>query len=99
MKFIALSALCLAALCAQTAPPPAAPALPDLPDGTPVASCEDGNIITMGELRGLLVAADNPQAAANISGFLDQWCMVRKLSRLAEEEKLDKDSPVKEEVL
>lgn len=99
MKFIALSALCLAALCAQTAPPPAAPALPDLPDGTPVASCDDGYIITMGELRGLLVAVNNPQAGTNISGFLNQWCMVRKLSRLAEEQKLDKESPVKEEVL
>jgi peptidyl-prolyl cis-trans isomerase C len=99
MKFIALSALCLAALCAQTAPPPAASALPDLPDGTPVASCDDGYIISMGELRGLLVAANNTQAAANISNFLSQWCMVRKLSRLAEEEKLDRDSPIKEEVL
>jgi parvulin-like peptidyl-prolyl isomerase len=97
MKFIALSVLCLAALCAQTAP--TAPALPDLPDGTPVASCDDGKIITMGELHGLLVAANNPEGAANVSGFLDQWCMVRKLSRLAEEDKLDKDSPVKEEVL
>jgi parvulin-like peptidyl-prolyl isomerase len=99
MKFIALSALCLAALCAQTAPPQAAPALPDLPDGTPVASCDDGYIITMGELRGLLVAVNNPQAAANIPGFLSQWCMLRKMSRLAEEEKLDKESPAKEEVL
>ena len=99
MKFIALSALCLVTLCAQTAPPQAASALPDLPDGTPVASCDDGYIISMAELRGLLVAANNPQAAANISGFLDQWCLVRKMSRMAEEEKLDKESPVKEEVL
>jgi parvulin-like peptidyl-prolyl isomerase len=97
MKFIALSALCLAALCAQTAPPPAA--LPDLPDGTPVASCPDGYIVTMGELRGLLIAVGNTQAASNIHGFLDQWCMIRKMAQLADEEKLDKESPVREEVL
>jgi parvulin-like peptidyl-prolyl isomerase len=100
MKFIALSALCLASLCAQTAPTQTkAPALPDLPDGTTVASCPDGALITMGELRGLLVAVNNAQAAANVQGFLDQWCMVRKMAQLAEEEKLDKESPVKEELL
>jgi peptidyl-prolyl cis-trans isomerase C len=99
MRFIVLSALFLAASHAQTAPPPAAPALPDLPDGTPVASCDDGHILTMGEMRGLLIAVNNPQAAANIPSFLDQWCMLRKLSRLAEEDKLDKESPVSEEVL
>lgn len=100
MKFFALSALCLSSLCAQTAPPQAKPpALPDLPEGTPVASCPDGNLITMGELRGLLVAANNPQASTNIQGFLDQWCMVRKMAQLAEEEKLDKESPVREEVV
>jgi parvulin-like peptidyl-prolyl isomerase len=99
MKFIVLSVLCLSSLYAQNAPQPKAAALPDLPDGTPVASCPDGNIITMGELRGLLVAANNPPAAANIHGFLDQWCMIRKMAQLAEQEKLDKESPVKEELL
>jgi parvulin-like peptidyl-prolyl isomerase len=99
MRFIVLSALCLSSLYAQTAPQTKPPALPDLPDGTPVASCPDGNLITMGELRGLLVAANNAQASANIQGFLDQWCMVRKMAQLAEENKLDKESPVKEEVL
>jgi peptidyl-prolyl cis-trans isomerase C len=100
MKFFALSALCLAALYAQTAPGPAKPpALPDLPDGTPVASFDDGSIMTMGELRGILIAVNNPQAAANIQGFLDQLAMYRKMAHLAEEEKLDKESPVKEELL
>jgi parvulin-like peptidyl-prolyl isomerase len=99
MKFIVLSAFCLSSLYAQTAPQPKPPALPDLPDGTPVASCPDGNLITMGEFRGLLVAANNAQAAGNIQGFLDQWCMVRKMAQLAEEQKLDKESPVKEELL
>jgi parvulin-like peptidyl-prolyl isomerase len=99
MKFIVLSALCLSSLYAQTAPQSKAPALPDLPDGTPVASCPDGNLITMGQFRGLLFAANNAQAAGNIHGFLDQWCMLRKMAQLAEEQKLDKESPVREEVL
>src|SRR5215472_3624338 len=100
MKFIVLSVFCLSGLYAQTAPPQAKPpGLPDLPEGTPVASCPDGNLITMGELRGLLVAVNNSQAAGNIQGFLDQWCIVRKMAQLAEEQKLDKESPVKEELL
>lgn len=99
MKFIVLSALCLSSLYAQTAPQPKAPALPDLPDDASVASCPDGNLITMGQLRGLLVAVNNSQAAANIQGFLDQWCMVRKMAQLAEDQKLDKESPIKEELL
>lgn len=99
MKFVAISALCLATLCAQTAAPQAKPpALPDLPDGTPIASFEDGYILTMGELRGLLIAVNNPQASANIPAFLDQWALFRKLARMALDEKLDKDSPVKEEL-
>ncbi len=55
--------------------------------------------MTMGELRGILAALNNPQASANIQGFLDQWAMYRKMARLAEEEKLDKESPVKEQLL
>ncbi len=99
MKFFALSALCLATLCAQTAPPQKPPALPDLPDSTPVASFDDGYIMTMGELRGLLVALNNPQAQADIPGFLNQWAIYRKMAHLAYEDKLDKDSPFKEELV
>ncbi len=104
MKFFALSVLCLAALCAQTSPPqPAQPqqrpaALPDLPDSTPIASFEDGYIMTMGELKGLLLAVNNPQASSNIPAFLDQWAMFRKMSRMALDQKLDAESPVKEQL-
>jgi parvulin-like peptidyl-prolyl isomerase len=105
MKSIAVSVLCLASLCAQTPPQPqanapaAAPALPDLPDGTTVATCKDGYLITMGELRGLLIAVNNPKALANVQDFLDQWCIMRKLAKLAQEDKLDQQSPYKEQVL
>jgi parvulin-like peptidyl-prolyl isomerase len=100
MKSFALSFLCLAGLYAQTAPPqqPKAAALPDLPDSTPIATFDDGYIMTMGELRGLLVAVNNPQATKDLQGFLDQWGMVRKMANLALENKLDKESPVKEEL-
>jgi parvulin-like peptidyl-prolyl isomerase len=100
MKFFASSFFCLASLYAQTAAPQAQPvALPDLPDKTPVASFDDGYIMTMGELRGLLVAINNPQAASNIPAFLDQWAIFRKMAKMALDEKLDQDSPVKEELL
>jgi parvulin-like peptidyl-prolyl isomerase len=100
MKFIALTLLCVAALFSQTPPPQSKPpAVPDLPDGTPVASFEDGTIMTMGELRGLLIAVNNPQAASNLPAFLDQWAMFRKMARMADEDKLDKESPIKEELL
>ena len=98
MKVIALSALCLAGLYAQTAPPPQAKPLPDLPDSEPVASFEDGYVMTMGELRGLLIAVGNPQASANIPAFLDQWAMFRKMTKMALEQKLDKDFPVVQEL-
>jgi parvulin-like peptidyl-prolyl isomerase len=100
MRFLALTVLCLATLYAQTAPPQSkGAALPDLPDSTPVASFDDGYIMTMGELRGILTAVGNPQAAADIQAFLDQWGMFRKMAHLALEDKLDKESPVKEELL
>ncbi len=98
MKALALSALCLAGLYAQTAPQPPAKPLPDLPDSEPVASFEDGYIMTMGELRGLLIAVGNPQASANIPAFLDQWAMLRKMTKLALEDKLDQESPVVQEL-
>lgn len=98
MKALALSALCLAGLYAQTAPQPQAKPLPDLPDSENVASFEDGHVVTMGELKGMLVAVGNPQASANIPAFLDQWAMLRKMSKLALDDKLDKESPVVQEL-
>jgi peptidyl-prolyl cis-trans isomerase C len=100
MKFLALFFLCLSGLAAQTAPPQShAPALPDLPDTASVASCPDGHVITMAEMRGVLAAVDNPQASANVREFLNQWCMMRKLAGLARDEKLDQESPTREQLL
>lgn len=53
----------------------------------------------MAEMRGLIIAIDNPQSSANLHGFLDQWCMTRKLAHLAQDEKLDQESPTREQLL
>lgn len=98
MKVLALSALCLAGLYAQTAPQAPVKPLPDLPDTEPVASFDDGYVMTMAELRGLLIAVGNPQASANIPAFLDQWAIFRKMAKMALDDKLDKDYPVNYEL-
>jgi parvulin-like peptidyl-prolyl isomerase len=53
----------------------------------------------MAELRGILLAIDNPQASANLREFLNQWCMTRHLARLAQDEKLDQESPTREQLI
>src|ERR1700722_9391597 len=112
MKFFALSVLCLACALAQTAGPQAPPAapqappkaavLPDLPASTQIASFDDGTVMTMGELRGILTNLDVQQrqgAVTNIQAFLDEWALLHKVSQMALADKLDQDSPVKEQLL
>jgi peptidyl-prolyl cis-trans isomerase C len=112
MKVFALSALCLGCAWAQTAVPPpmlqappgtAKPAsLPDLPDKTEVAAFDDGAVLTMGELRGLLSNLETQarqQAVSNLPEFLNQWALFHKLANIALTDKLDQDSPVKEQLL
>ncbi len=49
---------------------------------TQIASFDDGTVMTMGELRGLLTNLDTAAAAAgdvaNIQAFLDQWALFHK---------------------
>jgi peptidyl-prolyl cis-trans isomerase C len=111
MKVFALSVLCLGCALAQTAAPQAPPtphappkpaALPDIPDKTPVVGFDDGTVLTMGELRGLLTNLEATQrqgAVADIHGFLDQWAMYHKIAQMALADKLDQESPVKEQLL
>jgi len=105
MKFLVLSAICLGCAWAQNAAPPALakPAmLPNLPDETQVVAFDDGTSLTMGQLRGLLTNIDTQQrqqAIANLPAFLDQWAMYHKLANLALADKLDQDSPVKEQLM
>jgi peptidyl-prolyl cis-trans isomerase C len=76
--------------------------LPDLPDKTPVAALDDGTVLTMGELRGLLTNLEGQQqqrAVADLTSFLDQWAMLHKIAKMAVADKLDQESPVKERLL
>jgi parvulin-like peptidyl-prolyl isomerase len=107
MKVLALSVLCLGCALAQTAalPPQAPPkpaVLPDLPANTQIASFDDGSVMTMGELRGILTNLDNQQrqgAVANIQAFLDEWALLHRVSQMAITDKLDQESPTKEQLL
>jgi peptidyl-prolyl cis-trans isomerase C len=105
MKVFALFVLCLGCALAQTAAPQAPPkaaALPDIPDKTPVVAFDDGTVMTMGELRGMLTNLDAQQrqgAVADLHAFLDQWAMFLKIAQMALTDKLDQGSPVKEQLL
>ncbi|MGA3237269.1 MAG: peptidylprolyl isomerase [Bryobacteraceae bacterium] len=105
MKVFALSVLCLGCVLAQTAAPQAPPkaaALPDLAADTKIAAFDDGTVMTMGELRGILSNLDAQQrqgAVANIQGFLDEWALLHKVAQLALTDKLDQESPIKEQLL
>jgi len=109
MKVLALSVLCLGCALgcalAQTAAPQApakAAVLPDLPANTQIAAFDDGTVMTMGELRGILTNLDPQQrqgAVANILAFLDEWALLHKVSQMALTDKLDQESPVKEQLL
>src|ERR1022692_2156968 len=97
MKSLGLSLfLCLAAAIAQTAPPSPPPPAPDEKGDTVIAIFEDGGKITLDEFRALLPAlpANLQQIAQqNRQKFLHYYAMMRELSRMAEQEKLDQRSP------
>jgi peptidyl-prolyl cis-trans isomerase C len=90
------------AVWAQTAPTPApaAPtAMPNLPDDTVVAILGDGTKFTMGEFRVINQAMPpgyQQMALRNREQWLHQWELLRKLTKMAEEAKLDQTSPYKE---
>jgi parvulin-like peptidyl-prolyl isomerase len=73
--------------------------MPDLPDQTVVATFDDGVKLTMADFR-KLYAALPPQlqqgALQDRSAFLKQWAFLRKLAKMAEQDKLDQESPTKE---
>jgi parvulin-like peptidyl-prolyl isomerase len=107
MKFLGtLLFFCLAYACAQTTPatPPApasAPTLPNLPDETPVAVFPDGTSFTMGDFRKIyaILPPQNQQLALrDRKMFLQQWAFMRRLAQMAEQEKLDQESPTVEQL-
>jgi parvulin-like peptidyl-prolyl isomerase len=91
---------CLSASWAQPAPP-AAPPFPDLPDEAKIAEFDDGSVLTMGEFKKIFqsLPPDSQQGAIrNREAFLHQYGVMRKLTKLAEEQKLDQESPTKEQL-
>jgi len=98
----ALSVFLFASLLAVRAQTPAAPpaaSLPDLPDETVVCTFDDGVKLSMGEFKkvyGALPPQLQQMAITNRQEFLHEYSLMRKLTKLAEEKKLDQDSPYKE---
>jgi peptidyl-prolyl cis-trans isomerase C len=78
---------------------PLAPGLPELPDETVIATFDDGATFTMGEFRkiyNILPPQNQQMALRDRRTFLHQWAFMRKLARMAEQQKLDQESPSKE---
>jgi peptidyl-prolyl cis-trans isomerase C len=102
MKFLtAFAFLCLSAAWAQKASAPPPPALPQLPDDAVIAVFDDGAPLTMGEFKKIYAALppqNQQMALRDRKSFLHQWALMRKLSKMAEQKKLDQQSPTKEEL-
>ena len=100
--FCLLAFASFSAIWAQSAPgaPAAAPpAMPDLPDDAVVAIFGDGTKFTMGNFRKVFEAlppVNQQMALRNREQWLHQWELFRKLTKMAEDAKLDQESPYKE---
>jgi parvulin-like peptidyl-prolyl isomerase len=73
--------------------------MPELPDEEVVAIFGDGTKFTMGDFKKIYVAlppANQQMALRNRETWLHQWDLLRKLTKMAEEAKLDQESPYKE---
>ena len=97
---------CCSVAWAQTASAPGpggtpAPQMPDIPDQTTVAVFDDGVKLTMGDFKkifAVLPPENQPLALRNRQTFLQQWAFMRKLAQMAEEQKLDLESPAREQL-
>jgi peptidyl-prolyl cis-trans isomerase C len=93
---------CFSAAWAQTAPAPAdAPQMPNIPDQTTIAVFDDGGKLTMGDFKKIfaVLPPDNqPMVLRDRKTFLQEWAFMRKLAQMAEKQKLDRDSPAKEQL-
>ncbi len=105
MKFIPFAILiCTAGLYAQapapaTAPPPQ-PSIPELPAETVIASFE-GKKLTYGEIKRFVMVLDpqqQQQALRNPKMLVHQYFLWKHLAEEAVKEKLDQQSPLKEQL-
>jgi parvulin-like peptidyl-prolyl isomerase len=86
----------------QTAPPAPAPPQPAEKGDTVIAIFEDGGKMTVDELQTLMPALPQQfqqMARQDRPKFLHYYAMMRKLSQMAEQEKLDQRSPYKEALI
>jgi parvulin-like peptidyl-prolyl isomerase len=73
--------------------------MPDLPDEAVVAIFGDGTKFTMGDFKTIYQAlppANQQMAMRNREVWLHQWELLRNLTKMAEDAKLDQQSPYKE---
>src|SRR5271157_3685879 len=103
MKFLSVFLFaCCSAVWAQTAPAPAAaPQMPDIPDQTIIAVFDDGVQCTMADFKKIfaVLPPDNqPMALRDRKTFLQQWAFMRKLAQMAEKQKLDQETPAREQL-
>lgn len=97
MKSLLILLLACFAGVAQTPPP--APQFPNVPDDTVICTFDDGVSLTAGEFKqivAVLPPESQPAAVKDPQTFLKQWALMRKLTHLAETEKLDQQSPTRE---
>lgn len=100
MKPLLLLSFCAAAACAQQAAPPAAPApWTQLPDSETIAVL-DGKPLTVGQFRTFTSMDPRAQqlASTDPADLVRQMALMRKLTALAEEQKLDSTSPWHEQL-
>ena len=75
--------------------------MPDIPDQTTIAVFDDGVKLTMGDFKKILAALppeNQPLALRDRKAFLQQWAFMRKLAQMAEKQKLDQETPAREQL-
>jgi len=78
-----------------------AQSIPDLPDDTVICTFKDGHKFTMAEYKALYAAIPEQWQQMSLRDrpdFLRQLNLIRILTKLGEEQKLDQQSPVKEAI-
>ena len=108
MKSLVILLLAGWAVCAQTPAPsgkqPAAPpaALPDdIPDTAVVAECGGEIPLSMGDVRkyiDVLPQESQSQAKRDPKTWIKSWCRMVQMAHMAETDKLDQQSPLKEQL-
>jgi peptidyl-prolyl cis-trans isomerase C len=101
MKFLSsLLFLCAGAVWAQV-PNGAPEVLPNVPDDAKIAVFDDGGALTAGQFRGYLTMLDPSKQALAVQSpqtLIQEIAFMRKLAAMAEQEKLDQQSPAREQL-